>query len=82
MEPRWSNIFLFNLFSKFVKTLKVLMPVKLQFHYYSKVSLAEMPEGWNSILKSNQNICKKMTVYSGGVEFLNFIFYFIFISSC
>jgi hypothetical protein len=40
-----------------------------------------MLEGWNSILKSNPNICKKVTVYSGGAGVMNFALHFTSISS-
>jgi hypothetical protein len=63
----------FKLIIQICRPLNVLLLVKLLFYYYSNVSIAEMPEGWSSILKSNRNIFKKVTVYSGGVEVLNFV---------
>lgn len=73
--------FLIKLIIQICRPLNVLLLVKLQFHYYSNLSIAEILEGWSNILKSNPNICKKVTVYSGGDEVLNFVLHFTSIRS-
>jgi hypothetical protein len=73
--------FLIKLIFQICRSLNVLLLVKLQFYYYSNVSIAEILERWKSILKYNPNIYKKVTVYSGGFGVLNFVFHFTSISS-
>jgi hypothetical protein len=63
------------------RPLDVLLLAKLQIYYYYNVSIAEIRERWGSVLKSNPNICKKVTVYSGEAEVLNFVLHFTSISS-